>query len=318
MLDALGRKIEYLRISVTDRCNLRCVYCMPGDIDLMPMNELLTFEEIARVAEAFSELGIRHLRLTGGEPLVRRHCEDLAAMLTGICGIETVGMTTNGVLLSEKAAALRKAGVAGVNISLDTLDPEKFRQTTGLDVLDSVLKGIEAAMAEGLAVKLNAVARDCTDEVSLTEYASGKGVPIRFIELMPIGKAKSTVGKSNLELMRNLANRYGTPKRCGKQGAGPAVYYRYPGLSQPVGFISALHGKFCADCNRVRLTSDGFLKLCLCYSDGISLKEPLRNGCTDAELIQLISEAVRRKPAAHRFDDITMITEDQSMNRIGG
>ena len=213
---------------------------------------------------------------------------------------------------------LKAAGVTSVNVSLDTLDPEQFLRTTGSGCLDDVLKGIESAMAAGLKVKLNTVVRDSTDVISLVEYASVKGVPIRFIELMPIGSARNSAGKSNLDLMRVLEAAYGTPETDRKQGHGPAVYYRYPGLSQPVGFISALHGKFCAGCNRVRLTSDGYLKLCLCYSDGISLKEPLRNGCTDSELMRLISETVRRKPAAHQFEDVTQITENQPMNRIGG
>ena len=266
MLDQYGRRINYLRISVTDRCNLRCRYCMPEGVQDVGMKNILTFEEIWEIVKVSVSLGITHIRITGGEPLVRKGCADLILGIRKIPGVETITMTTNGVLLGNYAKQLKEAGVDGVNISLDTLDPEEFCQITGKRELPAVLAGIRAAKDAGLPVKLNAVNRKELDPVPLVRYAQNENLPLRFIEMMPVGYGKQYVGRSNEELREMLEKTFGTAEKLvdseelSRMGSGPAVYYRFSDLKVPVGFISAIHGKFCDTCNRVRLTAEGYLK----------------------------------------------------------
>lgn len=284
MLDQYGRRINYLRISVTDRCNLRCRYCMPEGVQDVGMKNILTFEEIWEIVKVSVSLGITHIRITGGEPLVRKGCADLILGIRKIPGVETITMTTNGVLLGNYAKQLKEAGVDGVNISLDTLDPEEFCQITGKRELPAVLAGIRAAKDAGLPVKLNAVNRKELDPVPLVRYAQNENLPLRFIEMMPVGYGKQYVGRSNEELREMLEKTFGTAEKLvdseelSRMGSGPAVYYRFSDLKVPVGFISAIHGKFCDTCNRVRLTAEGYLKLCLCYDQGVDLRHVLREG----------------------------------------
>lgn len=323
MLDQYGRRINYLRISVTDRCNLRCRYCMPEGVQDVGMKNILTFEEIWEIVKTGVSLGITHIRITGGEPLVRKGCADLILGIRKIPGVETITMTTNGVLLGNYAKQLKEAGVDGVNISLDTLDPEEFCQITGKRELPAVLAGIRAAKDAGLPVKLNAVNRKELDPVPLVRYAQNENLPLRFIEMMPVGYGKQYVGRSNEELREMLGKTFGTAEKLvdseelSRMGSGPAVYYRFSDLKVPVGFISAIHGKFCDTCNRVRLTAEGYLKLCLCYDQGVDLRHVLREEEKE-NLRTVMEEAIFRKPAAHCFEHPSEMTETHEMVKIGG
>lgn len=323
MLDQYGRRTNYLRISVTDRCNLRCRYCMPEGVQDVGMKNILTFEEIWEIVKVSVSLGITHIRITGGEPLVRKGCADLILGIRKIPGVETITMTTNGVLLGNYAKQLKEAGVDGVNISLDTLDPEEFCQITGKREFPAVLAGIRAAKDAGLPVKLNAVNRKELDPVPLVRYAQNENLPLRFIEMMPVGYGKQYVGRSNEELREMLEKTFGTAEKLvdseelSRMGSGPAVYYRFSDMKVPVGFISAIHGKFCDTCNRVRLTAEGYLKLCLCYDQGVDLRHVLREEEKE-NLRTVMEEAIFRKPAAHCFERPSEMTETHEMVKIGG
>lgn len=287
------------------------------------MKNILTFEEIWEIVKTGVSLGITHIRITGGEPLVRKGCADLILGIRKIPGVETITMTTNGVLLGNYAKQLKEAGVDGVNISLDTLDPEEFCQITGKREFPAVLAGIRAAKDVGLPVKLNAVNRKELDPVPLVRYAQNENLPLRFIEMMPVGYGKQYVGRSNEELREMLEKTFGTAEKLvdseelSRMGSGPAVYYRFSDLKVPVGFISAIHGKFCDTCNRVRLTAEGYLKLCLCYDQGVDLRHVLREEEKE-NLRTVMEEAIFRKPAAHCFERPSEMTETHEMVKIGG
>ena len=323
MLDQYGRVINYLRISVTDRCNLRCCYCMPEGVQDVGMKNILTFEEIWEIVRTGVSLGITHIRITGGEPLVRKGCVDLIRGIREIPGVETITMTTNGVLLGNYGKQLKEAGVDGVNISLDTLDPEEFYKITGKRELKEVLAGIRAVKTAGLPVKLNAVNRKELDPIPLVRYAQEENLPLRFIEMMPVGYGKKYVGRSNEELRETLEAVCGKAEcmtnreELSRMGSGPAVYYQFSDLKVPVGFISAIHGKFCDTCNRVRLTAEGYLKLCLCYDEGEDLRRVLREGEKE-NLRTIMEQTIFRKPAAHCFEHPAEMTETHEMVKIGG
>ena len=323
MLDRYGRVINYLRISVTDRCNLRCCYCMPEGVQDVGLKNILTFEEIWEIVRTGVSLGITHIRITGGEALVRKGCVDLIRGIREIPGVETITMTTNGVLLGNYGKQLKKAGVDGVNISLDTLDPEEFYKITGKRELQEVLAGIRAAKTAGLPVKLNAVNRKELDPIPLVRYAQEENLPLRFIEMMPVGYGKKYVGRSNEELRETLEAVCGKAEcmtnreELSRMGSGPAVYYQFSDLKVPVGFISAIHGKFCDTCNRVRLTAEGYLKLCLCYDEGEDLRRVLREGEKE-NLRTIMEQTIFRKPAAHCFEHPAEMTETHEMVKIGG
>lgn len=323
MLDRYGRVINYLRISVTDRCNLRCCYCMPEGVQDVGMKNILTFEEIWEIVRTGVSLGITHIRITGGEPLVRKGCVNLIRGIREIPGVETITMTTNGVLLGNYAKQLKEAGVDGVNISLDTLDPEEFFKITGKRELQEVLAGIRAAKTAGLPVKLNAVNRKELDPTPLVRYAQEENLPLRFIEMMPVGYGKKYVGRSNEELRETLEAVCGNAEcmtnreELSRMGSGPAVYYQFSDLKVPVGFISAIHGKFCDTCNRARLTAEGYLKLCLCYDEGEDLRRVLREGEKE-NLRTIMEQTIFRKPAAHCFEHPAEMTETHEMVKIGG
>ena len=323
MLDRYGRVINYLRISVTDRCNLRCCYCMPEGVQDVGMKNILTFEEIWEIVRTGVSLGITHIRITGGEPLVRKGCVNLIRGIREIPGVETITMTTNGVLLGNYAKQLKEAGVDGVNISLDTLDSEEFYKITGKRELQEVLAGIRAAKTAGLPVKLNAVNRKELDPIPLVRYAQEENLPLRFIEMMPVGYGKKYVGRSNEELRETLEAVCGNAEcmtnreELSRMGSGPAVYYQFSDLKVPVGFISAIHGKFCDTCNRVRLTAEGYLKLCLCYDEGEDLRRVLREGEKE-NLRTIMEQTIFRKPAAHCFEHPDEMTETHEMVKIGG
>lgn len=321
MKDLHGREINYMRISITDRCNLRCKYCMPDGIELLPMREILTFEEILRVCEQATGLGITRFKITGGEPLVRRGCTDLIRELKQTSGVEQVTMTTNGVLLSEYLDGLADAGLDAVNISLDTLNRERYMELTGFDHLPEVLESIDAAVDRGFRIKVNAVLQkdnNADEWQPLLELARERRLDVRFIEMMPIGNGRDCDGVSNGELLQRIQQEYPEVYKDEKiHGNGPAVYYRIPGFAGSVGLISAIHGVFCGSCNRIRMTATGELKPCLCYEDTVSIREAARYG-TDDEVREKLQEAVRMKPEKHCFEQLENITEQHKMAQIGG
>ena len=261
MNDQYGRRIDYMRVSVTDRCNLRCVYCMPGEgFSFLPHEDILSFEEIERVCRIGVRLGITKIKLTGGEPLVRRGIPDLVGKLKGIPGIDEVTLTTNGILLKEQINELVSNGLASVNISIDTLDERRyFRMTRGGDI-KKALEGMESALKyPDLKVKVNCVPFCEEDCISLALLAKKRKIDVRFIEMMPIGNGKNFNGKMSEEIYKLLHNEFGDYEIYKKRvGNGPAEYIRFHNFDGRIGFISALSHKFCYKCNRIRLTSEGF------------------------------------------------------------
>lgn len=325
MFDAYGRDIHYLRLSVTDLCSLRCRYCMPEGVPKLAHGEILTYEEFLRLAALFARCGVDTVRVTGGEPLVRPGVEQLVAGLKATPGIRKVTMTTNGVRLAEKLPALLAAGLDSVNISLDTLDAETFRRITARDELAHVLEGIRAALARGIPVKLNCVPQAGVNEgelEALAALAQNNALQVRFIEMMPIGYGAAMPCISGPELRARFARRWPelaplSPAQEHALGDGPAVYYTVPGWQGSIGFIAAVHGKFCASCNRVRLTSQGFLRPCLASETGCDLRALLRSGADDAQLLAAIRETIWAKPREHHFNDSSM-PATRGMYRIGG
>lgn len=322
MFDSKGRKIHYLRLSVTDLCNLRCRYCMPDGVDKLEREDILTYEEFLRLAALFARCGVDTVRVTGGEPLVRKGVEQLVKGLKAIPGIRKVTMTTNAVLLEQQLPALLEAGLDSVNISLDTLDPALFAKITARDEFAAVQAGIHAALESGIPVKLNCVPQVGVNEgelEALAALAQDKPLQVRFIEMMPIGYGAAMPCVSGPELRARFANRWPElhPVEGTTFGNGPAVYYTVPGWKGSIGFIAAVHGKFCASCNRVRLTSQGFLRPCLASETGCDLRALLRGGADDARLRTAIRETIWSKPREHHFEDRCM-PATRSMYRIGG
>lgn len=325
MIDELNRKIEYIRISVTDRCNLRCVYCMPEEgIENISHEEILSYDEILRICECVANLGVKKVKITGGEPLVRKDIIKLIREIKKINGIQEVTMTTNGVLLYEMADELCEAGIDAVNISLDTLDRYKFFNITRRDKFNNVSKAIDKLIDLGIRVKINCLAikeHNLDEIVKIASYSKYNNIDVRFIELMPIGYGKNYTGISNESILSLLESEYGSFKKVSqKRGNGPAVYYENDNFKGCIGFISAISNEFCETCNRVRLTANGFLKLCLHYNKGIDLKELIRGDITNEDLENVIYSAIRNKPLGHNFyhdSDMNNI-ENKSMVQIGG
>lgn len=325
MIDKLNRKIEYMRISVTDRCNLRCVYCMPEEgIENISHEEILSYDEIIRICKCIANLGIKKVKITGGEPLVRKDIIDLIKEIKGIDGIDEVTITTNGVLLYEMADKLYEAGIDAVNISLDTLNRDKFIKITRRDKYENVSMAIDKLIDLGVRVKINCLAikeHNLSEIVKIAAYSKNNNIDVRFIELMPIGYGKNYTGISNEVILDLLEDEYGSFKKVKeKRGNGPAVYYKNDEFKGCIGLISSISNEFCETCNRVRLTSNGFLKLCLHYNKGIDLKEPIRSDITDKELENMIYHAIRNKPLGHNFyhDSNIENVENKNMVQIGG
>ena len=325
MFDRYQREIHYLRLSVTDLCNLRCRYCMPDGVEKLEREAVLTYEEFLRLAALFARCGIDTVRVTGGEPLVRKNVAQLVAGLKETPGIHRVTLTTNAVLLAEQLPALLDAGLDSVNISLDTLRPEVFRQITARDDFAAVQAGLQAALESGLPVKLNCVPQAGVNEGELEQLAAlakDNAMQVRFIEMMPIGYGAAMPCISGPELRARFARRWPelaplSPAQEHALGDGPAVYYTVPGWQGSIGFIAAVHGKFCASCNRVRLTSQGFLRPCLASETGCDLRALLRSGADDAQLLTAIRETIWAKPREHHFNDSSM-PATRGMYRIGG
>jgi cyclic pyranopterin phosphate synthase len=322
ILDSFGRSINYLRVSVTDRCNLRCLYCMPPEgVPQMPHSEILSYEEIRTVVQAAAELGINRIRLTGGEPLVRAELPKLIKMLSQIEGIQELSLTTNGTFLKKYALELKQAGLSRVNVSLDTLKAAKFQYITRLGKLKDVLEGIEAAKEAGFhPVKINTVVMRGINDDEILDFARmtyEDGWHVRFIELMPFkGVAKFV---PSIELRQHISLLGKLEPSASITGNGPAMYYRLAGAKGTIGFISPLTElSFCSRCNRMRLTPDGKLRPCLLGEDEIDLKMSLRNNASMEELKRLILKAVTSKPEYYHLEGGNVRLVKRKMSQIGG
>lgn len=319
MRDSFGREINYLRISLTDRCNLRCLYCMPekGIANKITHDEILSLDDIYRIARVFTKLGVNKIRLTGGEPLVRKGIVGLVEKLSRLNGVKDLTMTTNGLLLKDMASSLKDAGLSRINISLDTLNENKYREITRGGDLTKVIEGIREAKRVGLVpIKINTVLiggfndNEILDLINITRE---EDIDVRFIELMPIGEAVDWASKnfiSNNEILKKAGNLMPVEK---EDVSSPAVYYKLPDGKGKVGIINPISCKFCEHCNRVRLTSTGKLKLCLHSNEEIDLKKYLYS---DQALEDIILQSVNKKEECHHLEDGAYIT--RNMNQIGG
>ena len=327
MKDIYKRKIDYIRISITDRCNLRCVYCMPAEgIKLIKHEEVLSYEEIIRLCKIFAQTGISKVKITGGEPLVRKDVHKLIKRIKEIDGINNVTLTTNGILLENQIDDLVKAGLDAVNISIDTLKDDTYRELTRIGDVSKVVSSIRKCLEyKNLKVKINAVPIKGKNEdeiIDLIKLCKNNDISIRFIEMMPIGLGRNMNGLNDEEVMSIIEKNIGklTPYN-GKLGNGPSNYYSLEGYKGKVGFISAVNHKFCETCNRVRLTCEGFLKACLQYDIGTDLRTMLRNGSSDEEILEAVKSTIYNKPESHNFNLIKNEEEKveyRGMSQIGG
>ena len=306
LLDGIGRRIEYLRLSVTDRCDLRCAYCMPEEFKGYEEPEhWLTFDEIERLSSVFARLGLKRIRLTGGEPLLRKNLSQLARRLASLPSIDDLSLSTNGTRLAKFARQLRQAGVTRLNVSLDSLDRDRVRSISKRDVLPQILAGLEEARNEGFhLIKINMVAIPgiTDDEIdAMTAYCIERGFVLRLIETMPVGAAGRKAGFLDLGPMQErLRLRFGLVDGI-VPGGGPARYLVSPDKRFQIGFITPISRHFCETCNRVRLAVDGTLYLCLGQNDAVDFRELLRSGCTDADIEKALLTGLRNKPERHEF-----------------
>ena len=323
MKDKFGREIDYLRVSVTDKCNLRCIYCMDEkDNSFLKNDEKLTDDEIYRIVKESSKLGIKKVRITGGEPLVRPDLVNLVSKINSIPGIEEIYLTTNGILLADMIDELAVNGLKGVNISLDSLNEERFNKLTRLGKLNKVLEAIDKAIALGIKVKLNTVIVNDINKDEIIDFVNltkEKEIDVRFIELMPIGIAINYKGATNEDVLKVTPENYSDYEEVVRsKSGGPASYIKLKNAKGKIGFISAISNCFCEECNRIRLTPEGFLKQCLHFDYGIDLKSKLRTGITDEELRKLIYDNIYDKPEKHLFLEKSDHKELKFMNQIGG
>ena len=326
MIDQYGRKIDYLRISITDRCNLRCVYCMPETgISLTPHEAIMSFDEITRICEIAADMGFTKIKITGGEPLVRKNAVALVRAIKGIERIEKVTLTTNGVLLGDVLEELVECQIDGINVSLDANQRAVYEQITLIDAFDKVKENILKILEyPAINLKINCVAFDGNRQnlIEMAKLARDYNVHVRFIEMMPIGYGKNYQRLEEATIVEFLSQVYGEMKVYDKElGNGPSHYYQIEGFKGKIGFISALSHRFCETCNRVRLTSQGFLKTCLQYETGVDLRALLRNGADDQTIKEVMTKAISEKPSGHAFltGDFTNDQENElSMDKIGG
>ncbi|MBD7913706.1 GTP 3',8-cyclase MoaA [Clostridium sp. Sa3CUN1] len=323
MKDKYGREIDYLRISLTDRCNLRCIYCMEEDNnEFFEEEDKLTKDEILKIVSVSAKLGVKKIRLTGGEPLVRKDIIELMDEINNIEGIEGIYLTTNGILLSEKVEALKKAGLKGVNISLDSLKEKMFHDLTRLGDLKKVLSAIEKCLELGIKVKLNTVMIKSKNDDEILDFVNltiKKNLDVRFIELMPIGVGGKFEGVSNEDILNLIRNNYKNIEEVNRsKDGGPASYVKLENAKGKIGFISAISNCFCEDCNRIRLTSEGFLKQCLHFNYGIDLRKLLRGGASENDILNVIKDNIYNKPEKHLFMKKSNDKELKFMNQIGG
>jgi cyclic pyranopterin phosphate synthase len=326
LVDGHGRQIRDLRVSVTDRCNFRCQYCMPADgLPWLERKEILTFEEIERLVRLFVELGVEDLRLTGGEPLVRREFPKLLGMLAGIEGLRDVSLTTNGYLLERDADALVAAGLQRINVSIDTLQRDRFFQLTRRDALPQVMRGLHAIAGhpEVRPIKINAVAlRGFTEQeaLPLAELARQTGFQVRFIEFMPLDADRAWSEDAVLTgaEVRAIIERVHPLEEVPREPSATARVYRFRDGSGAIGFVNPVSEPFCSDCNRIRLTADGRLRTCLFSLHETDLRGPLRAGATDADLEEVVRDAVWRKELKHQVGEPGFRQPPRSMSAIGG
>ena len=326
LVDPFGRRITYLRLSVTDRCDFRCTYCMGEDMQFAPREQILSLEELYAVADAFIGLGVKRIRITGGEPLVRKNLLSLLARLGARDELEDLAITSNGSQLAELAPQLRAAGVKRLNISLDSLQRERFAAFTRRDKLEQVLAGIEAARAAGFAkIKLNSVVqkgRNDDEVLDLVEFAVARGLDISFIEEMPLGAISSHQREqtycSSDEVRQRIEQRYALV-RSSKRTGGPSRYWQVAGSDTQVGFISPHSHNFCGDCNRVRVTAEGKLVLCLGHDNALDLKSLMRTHPGDSQRLRdALLDALQLKPERHRFDTDEQVQVVRFMSMTGG
>ena len=326
LIDGMGRTIVNLRISVTDRCNFRCTYCMPADnVEFMDRSNLLSFEEIKRVAQIVSSMGINRLRLTGGEPLMRKNLPTLIKMLDEVDGIDDIAMTTNAYFLKDQAQSLKDAGLKRLNVSLDALDPDKFRDVNRRDCLQSVLDGLDTARKVGFkSIKINAVAvRNFseTEIMSLIEMGRSDGFEIRFIEFMPLDSDKVWERDKVLfghEIVDMIKENYELVPIDNSLEIGPASEYNFADGKGKIGIITAVSNPFCDHCNRIRMTADGKLRTCLFSTEETNLKELIRSGATDQAIIETINQAVLVKEPGHKINLDDFERPTRAMHAIGG
>lgn len=325
MLDLYGRDIDYLRISITDKCNFRCKYCMPeGKVDTLKDNEILTFDEIIKICRSASKLGITRIKITGGEPLLREDLTELIKSIKEITGIRNVTLTTNGTFLYDKIHELKISGIDSINVSLDTLVREKFNDITRRNKFDIVIKGIQEAIKIGIKIKINCVPIknfNFNEITNIALIAKEKNVDVRFIEMMPMGLGQSFEGISNREILDIIEKDYGNFSRVESiNDNGPAIYYKNEDFKGRIGVIGAISNEFCDNCNRIRITADGSLKSCLCYSKGIDLKNLIRSGINEEELTNAIKAGILSKPEKHEFNEEKKSDniEIRNMFQIGG
>lgn len=326
LVDPFQRRISYLRLSVTDRCDLRCVYCMSEEMQFLPRAQVLSLEELARIARVFVSLGVQKIRLTGGEPLVRQNVSWLVRELAGLPGLREVAMTSNGMRLEGMAAELRAAGLQRLNISIDSLDPQRFRDITRVGDLERVLAGLQAAKAAGFTrIKINSVilrGRNDDEVVELVRFARVQGCDISFIEEMPLGLIdehdRAAAFVSSDEILARLAKEF-TLLPSTENSGGPSRYYRFADGDTRVGFISPHSHNFCASCNRVRVTVEGRLLLCLGNEDSLDLRHLMREENVDDDgLRAAIIQAMALKPERHHFDLQEQPQIVRFMNMTGG
>jgi cyclic pyranopterin phosphate synthase len=326
LFDGHGRQIGDLRVSVTDRCNFRCQYCMPAEgLPWLDRSELLTYEELARLVSLLAEMGVHDVRLTGGEPLVRRDFPRLAAMLAGIPGVEDLSVTTNGYLLERDAEKLVRAGINRFNVSIDSLQRDRFFEMTRRDALPRVLRGLEvlAQFPEAHPIKVNAVAmRGFTEDEALpfAEFARSHPYEVRFIEFMPLDADHNWTPDAVLtgEEIRAAISAVHPLEPEPREAHATARVYRFADGVGKIGFINPVSEPFCGDCNRIRLTADGRLRTCLFSLNETDLRTPLRDGSSDAELERIVRDAVWRKELKHRVNEPGFVQPARSMSAIGG
>lgn len=323
MKDKFGREIDYLRVSVTDNCNLRCIYCMDEKGNkFLNKDEKVTDDEIYKVVKESAKLGIKKVRITGGEPLVRPGVVSLISKINNTEGIEEIYLTTNGILLADMIDELSKNGLKGVNISLDSLKEDRFNKLTRVGNLHKVLEAIDKAIALGIKVKLNTVIVNDINKDEIIDFVNltkEKPIDVRFIELMPIGIAVNYKGATNEEVLKVITERYPNYEEVVRsKSGGPASYIKVNGAKGKIGFISAMSNCFCEECNRIRLTPEGFLKQCLHFDYGVDLKSMLRSGIKDDDLKKVIYENIYDKPEKHLFLEKSEHKELKFMNQIGG
>jgi len=326
LIDGFSRPITYLRISVTDKCNLRCVYCMPeAGLPWLRREEILSYEELAAIVEAAASVGVRRIRLTGGEPLVRRDLSRLVALIAAVPGIEDIALSTNGLLLEAQLSELMAAGLRRINVSLDTLRADRFEEIARRPGLAAVLRALDAAAAAGLApIKLNCVVMRGRNDDELADFAEltrERPIFVRFIEVMPVhenlGLQRDAYVSSD-EILERISRNESLRPVVGPAGNGPARYFAFPGAAGAVGVISPLSHEYCGSCNRVRLTADGRLRLCLFGDHALDLRAPLRAGATTPQIAQLLRSAMLIKPERHHLRLGETASRMRAFSEIGG